>query len=202
MVNAGAIVPESLNQFEDYTKAFTMLYDRVPKGCRVAVISNAGFECSAAMDALFDLKLASLTEETKKKLADCLPGIAHADNPVDATPMAGTGQFVRAFAILLDDPGVDAVVVSPVPDTQALDTLRPDLTGTHIENIYAMDSLPAMLRMTFEDSDKPIIAAVDSGRLYDEFVILLERAGIPVYRKIDRATRALSLYCSTRVPCK
>lgn len=201
MVNAGAIVAESLNQFEDYTKVFTMLYDRVPKGCRVAVISNAGFECSAAMDALYDLELATLSDETRTKLAECLPGIAHADNPVDATPMAGTGQFVRAFAILLEDPEVDVVVVSPVPDTQALDTLRPDLTGTHLENIYAMDSLPAMLTNVFRHSDKPIVASVDSGRLYDEFVVLIERAGIPTYRKIDRATRAMSLYCSGRASC-
>jgi hypothetical protein len=39
---------------------------------------------------------------------------------------------------------------------------------------------------------------VDSGRIYDDCVVLLERAGIPTYRKIDRATRALSRYCLAR----
>ena len=32
----------------------------------------------------------------------------------------------------------------------------------------------------------------DSGRLYDDFVFVLQRGGIPVWRKIDRASRALS----------
>ena len=38
--------------------------------------------------------------------------------------------------------------------------------------------------------------AVDSGRLYDDFVILMERGGIPAFRKIDRASRALSALCT------
>jgi hypothetical protein len=37
-----------------------------------------------------------------------------------------------------------------------------------------------------------MVVNVDSGRLYDDFVMVLQRGGIPVYRKIDRASRALS----------
>jgi hypothetical protein len=39
------------------------------------------------------------------------------------------------------------------------------------------------------------VVNVDSGRLYDDFVAVLQRGGIPVYRKIDRASRALSALC-------
>ena len=198
MRNAGVIVAESLNQFEDFAKVLTMLYDRVHTGLRVGVISNAGFECTAAMDALHGLELAKLTHETKARLAACLPDIAHADNPIDATPMAATGQFVRAVDTLLSDPNVDGVVVSPVPETQALDSLPPDITGTHLETISALTSVPAELLRVFHAHKKPFVACVDSGRLYDEFVVLLQRAGIPTYRKIDRATRALWRYGSAR----
>jgi acyl-CoA synthetase (NDP forming) len=198
MVRAGAVVAETLNQFEDFTKVFTMLYDRVPRGRRVGVISNAGFECSAAMDALYGLDLAVLTDVTRKRLAECLPEIAHADNPVDTTPMAMTEQFVQAVAILLEDPGVDALAVSAVPATQALNILSPDLTGTHPENVYSLRSLPQELIRVFQASGKPVVAAVDSGRLYDDSVILLQRSRIPTYRKIDRATRALARYCAAR----
>jgi acyl-CoA synthetase (NDP forming) len=198
MAGAGAIVAETLNQFEDFTKAFTMLYDRIPTGCRVGIISNAGFECSAAMDSLYNLRPAAFSDETRKRLSECLPNIAHADNPIDATPMATTEQFVKAVEAMLDDPGTDALVVSAVPVTQALNDLPPDLAGRHGENIYSMASLPQELIRVFRSSKKPIVAAVDSGRLYDDCVVLLERAGIPTYRKIDRATRALSKYCSMR----
>ncbi|MDM7914304.1 MAG: acetate--CoA ligase family protein, partial [Candidatus Eisenbacteria bacterium] len=195
---AGAVVAETLNQFEDFTKAFTMLYDRTPAGRRLGLISNAGFECSTAMDALYALDLASFSEETRAKLAACLPDIAHANNPVDATPMATTKQFVQAVEAILEDPGVDALVVSAVPVTPALNDLPPDPAGTHGENIYSLSSLPQELIRVFRATSKPVVVAVDSGRIYDDCVVLMQRAGIPVYRKIDRATRALSCYCAGR----
>ncbi len=198
LVHAGAIVAETLNQFEDFAKVFTMLYDRVPGGRRVGVISNAGFECSTAMDSLYELTAARFSEPTRTALAGCLPAIAHADNPVDATPMATTSQFVAAVEAILADPGVDALVISAVPVTQALDDLPPDPAGAHAENIYSLSSLPQELIRAFRSSRKPIVAAVDSGRIYDDCVGLLQRAGIPTYRKIDRATRALSRYCGSR----
>jgi acyl-CoA synthetase (NDP forming) len=194
MQQAGVVVAETLNMFEDYVKVFTMLSNRIPGdgGRRVAIISNAGFECSTVLDRLYNLELASLSPATLQRLQNCLPEIAHADNPIDATPMATTKQFMEAAAAMLDDPTVDALLVSPVPVTPALDNLAPDLIGTHSENMYAAGSLPQELVRLFHATNKPVVVAVDSGRLYDDFVQLLQRNGIPVWRKIDRASRALS----------
>ena len=44
----------------------------------------------------------------------------------------------------------------------------------------------------FAETEKPMVVTIDAGRLYDPGALLLERAGVPVYRKIDRAGRALS----------
>lgn len=193
MEDAGVVVARTLDMLEDYTKAFTMLYDRLPRGNRVAVLSNAGFECSTVLDKLYGLVPARLSEETKARLAACLPDIAHADNPVDATPMATTRQFVAAAEAMALDDGVDALLVSPIPVTPALDNLSPDLAGgTHRENIHSPGSLPSELLALFRRIDKPLAVSVDSGRLYDDFVQVLQRGGIPVWRKIDRASRALS----------
>jgi acyl-CoA synthetase (NDP forming) len=194
MQQAGVVVAETLNMFEDYVKIFTMLSDRIPTdgGRRVAIISNAGFECSTVLDRLYRLELAPLSPSTKQRLRGCLPEIAHADNPIDATPMATTKQFVAAAAAMIADHAVDAILVSPVPVTPALDNLAPDLIGTHRENMYAPGSLPQELVRLFHCTRKPVVVAVDSGRLYDDFVQLLQRNGIPVWRKIDRASRALS----------
>jgi acyl-CoA synthetase (NDP forming) len=217
MGEAGVIVAETLNMFEDYTKVYTMLSDRIPvnpkapevpsamraqdgpaagMGHRIGIISNAGFECSTVLDKLYNLQLADLSDATRARLRSCLPAIAHADNPIDATPMATTKQFIEAAQAMLDDPGVDALLISPVPVTPALDNLEPDLAGTHQENMYGAQSLPQEMIRLFRETKKPVVVSVDSGRLYDAFVVMLERAGIPTYRKIDRASRALSALCT------
>jgi acyl-CoA synthetase (NDP forming) len=189
---AGAVVAQTLDMFEDYTKAYTMLGDRLPAGGRLAVLSNAGFECSAVLDKLFGLTPAALADATRSRLSACLPKIAHASNPVDATPMADTPAFVEAASALLDDPGVDLLLVSPVPVTPALDILAPDPFGAHAENLFGRTSLAQELLRLFRGTKKPVVVNVDSGRLYDDFVMVLQRGGIPVYRKIDRASRALA----------
>jgi acyl-CoA synthetase (NDP forming) len=192
MEGAGVIVAGTLDMLEDYTKAFTMLYDRIPRGNRVAVLSNAGFECSSVLDKMYGLVPAQLSDETKARLEACLPGVGHAGNPADATPMATTVQLVAAARALVEDENVDALIVSPVPVTPALDDLAPDLSGRHGENIHSPGSLPHSLLDLFRETTKPVVVAVDSGRLYDDFVQVLQRGGIPVWRKIDRASRALS----------
>ena len=189
---AGVQVARTLDMFEDYTKVHTMLGDRPPAGRRLAVLSNAGFECSAVLDKLYGLAPAVLGPATLARLKACLPGIAHASNPVDATPMADTPAFVEAAAAMLDDPDVDMLLVSPIPVTPALDILAPDPFGAHSENLFSKGALAQELLRLFRATKKPVVVNVDSGRLYDDFVMVLQRGGIPVFRKIDRASRALA----------
>jgi len=196
LADAGAIVCETLNMFEDLTKAFAMLDGISTPGRRVAVLTNAGFEAGAAADHLYDLTLAELEEPTRAVLEESLPDIASSGNPIDVTPMADTAAFVGAARVLAQAAEVDALVVSAVPATPTLDVLAPDPTGEHDENLYRMGSLVTELIRLHTDIEKPLVVTIDSGRLYDPSTILLQRAGIPVYRKIDRATRALSAWVS------
>ena len=166
-----------------------LLGDRLPAGRRLGVLSNAGFECAAVLDKLFGLTPATLAEPTLARLRACLPAIAHAANPIDATPMADTPAFVEAAAALLDDPGVDSLLVSPIPVTPSLDILAPDPFGAHSENLFSKGALAQELLRLFRVTKKPLVVNVDSGRLYDDFVAVLQHGGIPVYRKIDRASR-------------
>lgn len=189
---AGAFVCETLNMFEDMTKIFTMLHGRRIRGNRLGVISNAGFECGAIGDHLYGLKLAEISATTRQGLTDILPSIAYCGNPVDCTPMTHTAEYVEAARMLMADDAVDAVIISAVPASPALNVLAPDSGGVHKENIFGMDSLPSEIVKLFVESDKPLVVTIDSGRIYDPGVLMLERAGVPVYRKIDRAGRALS----------
>ncbi|MCM2254853.1 MAG: acetate--CoA ligase family protein [Vicinamibacteria bacterium] len=190
---AGVIDCNTLNMFEDYLLTFAFLEGRQVTGPRVAILSNAGFECTAAADRLYGLEIASLAPATLARLTALLPkGVIDAHNPVDATPVTPTDRYAALFEALLADDAVDAVVVGGVPATPALDDLPAGLG--HGEDILGEDSLPQRLIRIFRESRKPIVFSVDAGPLYDPFALAMLRAGLPTFRKIDRATRALAAF--------
>lgn len=194
---AGVTVAETLDEFEDLLKTFCLLAEKDVVGRRVGILSNAGFECSTVMDALGNLELAEFDPATRAVLDDALPAFAHRDNPVDATPMAPTPAYARASAAILACAGVDAAILSAVPVTPALETLAAVADGSHREDLMAGTSLGRQWVDIVTTSRKPVVAVIDSGRLYDPLCHLLEAAGIPVFRKIDRAARALAAFIRT-----
>jgi len=197
MIQAGATVAESLDEFEDLLKTFTLLAGKVVAGRRVGIISNAGFECSTVMDRLEGLELARFDGDTQAVLDEALPGFAHRTNPIDCTPMTGTKAFCSSCAAILACPTVDVAILSSVPVTPTLNNLPASLAGIHRENLTAADSQPSLMVDIITGSTKPAVVVVDSGRIYDPMCRLIEQAGIPVFRKIDRAARALAAFCSS-----
>jgi len=189
---AGVLVAESLETFEDLIKTFTMLMSRRAHGDRLGVLSNAGFECSVVMDAMDGFTFEPFAPEVKAVLDEALPAYAHRDNPVDATPMADTAAYARSVAAIVESDRIDCAIISSVPVTPALDNLPADADGAHGEDIEGPDSQPRTYIRILADSDKPVVVVVDSGPLYDPMATLIESAGIPVFRKIDRAAQALA----------
>ncbi|MBK7770143.1 MAG: acetate--CoA ligase family protein [bacterium] len=196
--DAGVTVAETLDEFEDLIRTFTLLSGRPARGRRVGIISNAGFECSTVTDEMAGLELATLDEAARAVLDASLPPFAHRLNPVDATPMADSRAFSDCCAAILACGDVDAGLFSAVPVTGAMDTLPADPAGLHREDIAGPDSLASRLLRVIEASPKPTVVVVDSGDLYQPFRRCFEAAGVPVFRKIDRAARALSAYCRGR----
>ena len=194
--HAGVLVCGTLNEFEDNLKIFTLLGGRPAAGNRVGVISNAGFECSTVTDALHGLKLAVFDQDVKSVLDAHLPPFAHRDNPVDATPMAQTDAYAHATRAIIDGRDVDCAIIASVPVTPALNNLPPG--PGHPEDIGAPDSQPSTFIDILSGSRKPAVVVIDSGALYDPMATMIETAGIPVFRKIDRAARALSLFVGAR----
>jgi acyl-CoA synthetase (NDP forming) len=190
--SVGVVDCATLDMFDDYTMTFAFLADRRPLGRRIAVMSNAGFECTAAADKLYGLSLARFAPETERRLRELLPGIVDVHNPIDATPVCPTEAYVACVRAIAEDPGVDAVVVATVPDTPALETL-PKGEG-HDEDISRPTSYPSRLIEVFRKSPKPMIFSVDAGALYDPCVRMMKAAGLPCYRKVDRATRVLAAF--------
>jgi acyl-CoA synthetase (NDP forming) len=194
---AGAVVCDTLDRFQDLTLAFTLLWSRVPQGNRVGVVSNAGFEATTAADRLGALRLADLLPETLTNMTSALPeDVIDAHNPLDVTPVTNTDGFVRCVELMAADPNVDCLVISPVPPTPALNNLAP--SDQHRENAFEPASLPSRLSSFYKQATKPMVFCVDSGPLYDPMVRILLDAGAPCYRHIDRAMSALSAFVSSK----
>ena len=190
---AGALVATSLDQFEDDVTTFALLDGRAAAGRRVAVLSNAGFEATAAADALFGLRLAELAPATRARLAALLPpGIVDVHNPADATPVTPTDRYAAMAEALAGDPGVDALVVAGVPATPFLDSLAKG--EGHREDVEGETGLATLLARAFRATSKPAVYSVDAGSLFDPLARAMRRAGLPTFRRVDRATRALARY--------
>jgi acyl-CoA synthetase (NDP forming) len=190
---AGAVVASSLDQFEDDVTTFTLLDGQLAAGRRVAVLSNAGFEATAAADSLHGMELADLGGPTRERVAGLLPpGIVDVHNPVDATPVTPTEKYVAIARALADDPAVHAVLVAGVPATPFLDSLGRG--EGHREDVEGEKGLATLLAGFFRATAKPVVFSVDSGVLYDPLVAAMRRAGLPTFRRVDRATRALARF--------
>ena len=116
------------------------------------------------------------------------------DLRVDVTPIAGDEAFAGAVEVLLTDPAVDVGLVGCVPLTGALTTL-PEERG---EGLAGSEAVAARLGRVWSESDKPWVAVVDAGSLYDPFAARLEELGIPTFRSVDRALRLLGIYARHR----
>lgn len=89
----------------------------IPRGDRIAVITNAGGPGILATDAIVHLgmTMATFDEKTTKLLRDKLPLVASVNNPVDVIAAGGPDSYRIAMDAVLDDPNVDAVIVIFVP---------------------------------------------------------------------------------------
>ena len=202
---AGAIVADSLFEFENYIKGLSDLAGKVVRGNRVGLLSNAGFESVIMSDSLKNgekLELAAFSEETKRRLAGILAPVGidklqDIKNPLDVTPVADDAVFCECGRAMLDDPAVDGAVISPVPMTPAMQTLAPGEGYT--ESILHPASTPSRLIDLFRKTDKPVVFNVDAGASYDPMVAEMEEAGLPVFRCSDDAVKFLRKYIHFRL---
>lgn len=201
---SGVFMAEDLTEFENAIQNLLPLSGKNPKGKRVGIISNAGFECVILADSLkgYNMQLLSFSEKTTARLAEILAplGIDRLQdirNPLDVTPVADDAAFAGCVDALLADPGIDCAVVSPVPMTDALQTLPP--AENHKENIDQPGSIGWRLVELFRKSSKPFVVNIDAGAAYQPLVDLLTAAGVPVFRHSDRALRFLSKFVHLRL---
>ncbi len=99
----------------------TLALTRRQEGDRLAILTNGGGPGVLAADALaaLDGQLSSLAPQTMATLDAALPPTWSHGNPVDIIGDAPPERYERALSALLEDPGVDAVLVLNCPTALA-----------------------------------------------------------------------------------
>jgi len=113
----GIIRADDLNDLFNTAKGFEDF--SVPKGNRIAVVTNAGGPAILTVDTLEKnkLSLANLSDSTKTKLREIVHPQGSVNNPVDLLPGGTAEQFKSVNEIITKDENVDAVIsvfVEPV----------------------------------------------------------------------------------------
>jgi acetyl coenzyme A synthetase (ADP forming)-like protein len=114
---SGVIRAETLSQMFDVTAL--LAHQPVPRGRRVAVLTNAGGPGILSADAIeaYDLELPELSAKLQHKLHEVLPSEASVTNPVDMVASAGPEQYEFCLDALLGSDEVDAVIAIYAPTT-------------------------------------------------------------------------------------
>lgn len=195
VAQAGAMVVDTFKEFEQLVELATLFDGCAVAGRRIGVISNAGFETVGMADTIqgprYQVELAALCEHTEAAIRAALAErkldhLINIRNPLDVNPMSDEGVYEACARAMLEDPQVDALVVSIVPFTPQLCTTPRELA--HGSSLA--DSLPELARRY----GKPLITVVDAGPPYDQFAQALRRKGLPVFPSCDQAVRSLGRY--------
>jgi acetyl coenzyme A synthetase (ADP forming)-like protein len=154
--SAGVLRARNLEELVDVA---TLLSSQpLPKGRRVAVLTNAGglgILCADACEAA-GLELPELTVQTREALCAVLPSEASVANPVDLLGSATGETYAKALPHVLRDPSIDAVIALFVPPVVAgadevAEAICEALAGETTEKpvlavVLSADGTPARLR--------------------------------------------------------
>ncbi|MBN2266340.1 MAG: acetate--CoA ligase family protein, partial [Candidatus Aminicenantes bacterium] len=148
---------------------------KVPTGPRLAILTNAGGPGVMATDALVAAggRPARLSDQTLRDLDASLPPHWSRRNPVDVLGDAKSKLVSKAARLLLQDEGVDALLVIITPQ--------------------AMTNPAAVAREVAAQAaatPKPVLAAWLGGAAMREGTNILNEAGIPTYTTPEQAVRA------------
>jgi len=182
---AGIVRCESITQQFDFAQAFAN--QPLPKGPRVAIITNAGGAGIMAADAIerLGLTFAKPSKETIEKLATNLPAAANLQNPIDVLGDALADRYEFALDVVLDDPNVDTVLVLLTPQAMT----------------EAGSTAEAIVRKAREKPAKPILACFMGAAKVEAGVKVFRAANIPQYESPESAVatiRAMADYVRWR----
>lgn len=170
---AGILRVDSLDELFDGVE--TLARSKPLEGERLAILTNGGGPGVIATDALISEQgqLAEFSAATLQKLNALLPGTWSQGNPVDMIGDADANTYASSLRILLDDPGVDAILVLNAPSAVA----PPEGAARGIVDIVKKSKLPILTSW---------LGGEAAGRARGIFA----EAEIPTYDTPEKAVRA------------
>ncbi|MGQ9857770.1 MAG: acetate--CoA ligase alpha subunit [Thermodesulfobacteriota bacterium] len=166
---------ETIAELFNYALAFSR--QPVPRGNRIAIVTNAGGPGIVATDAAvrYGLALAKFSDSTKEKLAHQLPPTASIGNPVDVIGDATHERYEAAIRVILEDDGVDGaiVILTPQAMTDILETAQ-------------------IVPRVAKGIEKPVLCSFMGIVDVSQGVRYLERNGFPNYTFPEAAARAMA----------
>ena len=115
----------------------------IPKGDRVAIITNSGGPGIMATDAVceYGMQMAKITDATKEKLRSFLPSAASVKNPIDMIASAPIEHYKQTLETVIADENVDMIIVIYLPFLGLKD----------------IDVAKAVMEIKAEHPEKPVI---------------------------------------------
>lgn len=164
---AGIISVDSYEELTGSLKALT--WQPIPKGNRVALVTNGAGPVIAAIDHFerLSLKIAEMSEESKKKFHEHYPSTYVIGNPLDVTGSANADDYKFAIQTFLDDPEVDIIMPWFV--------FQDDPLEETIVNILADFQ---------KQKKKPILIGALGGPFTQEISKRIEENNVPVYHSV------------------
>jgi len=174
MAQAGVLRVETVQELFGYAVAFAS--QPMPKGNRVAIVTNAGGPGIMTTDACVrqGLQLARFGEPTRARMAAALPPEASLKNPVDLIGDARSGRYEAALEAVLEDEHTDAALVILTPQTM-----------TDIEEVARVVARFSQRRA------KPVLASFMGGLDVAAGVEILRQGGVPHYPFPEEGARVL-----------
>ncbi|MFN8825885.1 MAG: acetate--CoA ligase family protein [Planctomycetota bacterium] len=170
-----------VDNFRDmFALAQALLTQPLPRGRRMAVVTNAGGPGILATDAIAGLgmEMASIAPATVKALRKVLPPEASVHNPIDLIASADAARSRAALRVVAKDVAVYGLVVLLVS------TLMIDAAAVAQAIVDETRGL-----------SKPVLACVMGRQRGDEAQQILMRASIPVFRYPEDMATTLRLMC-------
>lgn len=172
---AGVLRVESVEELFDYAAAFA--HQPMPRGRRVAIVTNAGGPGIMTTDACirYGLQLAPLAPSTVEAIRPHVPATAALHNPIDLIGDAREDRYEAALRAVAADPSVDSVIALATP--QAMTDL---------------DAIARVVGRAAGAAQKPVVACFMGAAEIAPGVAALDAAHVPHYRFPESAARALS----------
>jgi len=160
----------SVDSYEELTSALKALtWQPVPKGNRIAMVTNGAGPIIAAIDNFerLNLELAQLSDQTMKSFKEHYPATYVIGNPCDVTGSASADDYRFAIQAFLDDPNVDIVMPWFVFQDDPLEEKIVDILGD-----------------LQKQKKKPILVGAMGGPFTEKISKKIEAFNIPVYESV------------------